>query len=321
MPRRLIIIILVVLILTVIVGTIFLVVQRLGQDEGTGDANTLTGSGPTGSFETSETAVSNPTGDDDDDGLTNAEEVVWGTDPQNPDTDGDGFNDGDEVAAGHNPTIAGPNDLLPQGFAPGQDISLLETSQIRSEDFVEDGLNLEPHATTNLTEKYQQEYSESERNEETLLEFAKRQTIVTQLPAVKENEINLASADSALTIGHYLDAAGNIDNILNNTSFDYIIDKLLVDGDNSFVLGQAKMVLDFQEGLQEVAVPPTALEYHKSLLGYTQLLLATYVQMANYPGDPAKGMVSVHQLDQIDQLYSPILLSEIDRLEALRDAL
>jgi len=35
--------------------------------------------------------------DDDNDGLTNAEEEVLGTDPNNPDSDGDGLDDGDEV--------------------------------------------------------------------------------------------------------------------------------------------------------------------------------------------------------------------------------
>lgn len=35
--------------------------------------------------------------DDDEDGLTNAQERRLGTDPKNPDSDGDGINDGDEV--------------------------------------------------------------------------------------------------------------------------------------------------------------------------------------------------------------------------------
>ena len=44
-----------------------------------------------------------PDGDDDNDGLTNAQEVALGTDPLNPDTDGDGWSDGDEVANGSSP--------------------------------------------------------------------------------------------------------------------------------------------------------------------------------------------------------------------------
>ena len=42
--------------------------------------------------------------DSDNDGLTDPEENLHGTDPNNPDTDGDGVSDGDEVAAGTDPT-------------------------------------------------------------------------------------------------------------------------------------------------------------------------------------------------------------------------
>ena len=45
-----------------------------------------------------------PEGDDDDDGLTNAEESELGTDPSNVDSDGDGYRDGDEVNEGSDPT-------------------------------------------------------------------------------------------------------------------------------------------------------------------------------------------------------------------------
>ncbi|MDP6931403.1 MAG: hypothetical protein QGG40_00740 [Myxococcota bacterium] len=43
--------------------------------------------------------------DTDGDGLTDAEEEEWGTDPAVEDSDGDGFSDGDEVDAGTNPTF------------------------------------------------------------------------------------------------------------------------------------------------------------------------------------------------------------------------
>ncbi len=42
-------------------------------------------------------AATDPNGDPDHDGVTNAGEAFWGTDPTNPDTDGDGLSDGEEI--------------------------------------------------------------------------------------------------------------------------------------------------------------------------------------------------------------------------------
>ncbi len=43
--------------------------------------------------------------DSDNDRLSDADELAWGTDPNNPDTDGDSISDGDEVAQGRNPLV------------------------------------------------------------------------------------------------------------------------------------------------------------------------------------------------------------------------
>ena len=58
----------------------------------------------------------NPDQDFDHDGLTNAQEQLYGTDPQNPDSDNDGYLDGEEVANGYNPLGPGRmNQALPAG--------------------------------------------------------------------------------------------------------------------------------------------------------------------------------------------------------------
>ncbi|MEH0667543.1 hypothetical protein H4F18_14635 [Vibrio scophthalmi] len=55
-------------------------------------------------FESDSDAVLGKAGDSDTDGLTDAEEIELGTDPNNPDSDNDGILDGAEVANGTDPT-------------------------------------------------------------------------------------------------------------------------------------------------------------------------------------------------------------------------
>jgi hypothetical protein len=50
--------------------------------------------------------------DKDNDGLKDWEEILWKTDPNNPDTDGDGTGDNEEIILKRDPTVAGPNDSL-----------------------------------------------------------------------------------------------------------------------------------------------------------------------------------------------------------------
>lgn len=50
--------------------------------------------------------------DRDNDGLNDWEEVIFKTDPDNPDTDGDGTVDGEEVRLGRDPAKPGPDDLF-----------------------------------------------------------------------------------------------------------------------------------------------------------------------------------------------------------------
>jgi hypothetical protein len=62
-------------------------------------------------------ALNDRDGDPDADGLTNIQEYLLGTDPNNPDTDGDGLPDPQEVTLGTNPTAADTDgDGLPDGW-------------------------------------------------------------------------------------------------------------------------------------------------------------------------------------------------------------
>lgn len=76
--------------------------------------------------------------DTDGDGLTDVQEILYGTNPNNPDTDGDGVNDGAEVAAGTDPLVPNYVDSDRDGIADNNDICV---NSILSSTVVIDGVN------------------------------------------------------------------------------------------------------------------------------------------------------------------------------------
>lgn len=64
------------------------------------------------SAENNSRGVSNIFLDSDQDGLSDEEEKMYGTNPSNPDTDGDSYSDGAEVRSGYDPTKPAPGDKL-----------------------------------------------------------------------------------------------------------------------------------------------------------------------------------------------------------------
>lgn len=312
MSRRLIIIILIVLIVGVLGGTVALLVQRFGgSDEVAPDL--LTDNPDLTPADDGAAQIIDPTGDSDNDGLPNAQEVIWGTNPNLGDTDGDGFTDSAEIANNHNPTIAGPNDTLPAGFQPQVDIQPAAPLQI--DQYFAAKVDLFPLNGRNLTTEYNARYPEKERTTENAVTFAKEQSIVRALPQVDETKITLTQGNSTQTVGHYLDVARGYSQLMDSTTVGEIMLDIFDHNDISSTIGMAEYVQSFQQQLTEAPVPPEALNLHKLLIGFTEVLNATYIQMTVYENDPIKTLNAIYQLETIDQQYLPLITSEYRRLE------
>ncbi len=116
------------------------------------DADADTDTDADADVETGETGIDPGPGvadsDADDDGLDDAREILYGTDPTRADTDGDGANDGMEIGNGLDPLDSDSDgDTLPDGdelFVHGSDPLAVDTDLDGVTDDVEVSLSLDP---------------------------------------------------------------------------------------------------------------------------------------------------------------------------------
>src|SRR5688500_17180463 len=107
---------------------------------GTGEETAQTGGGPTAQ-EDGGGATTDPTADDDGDGLDNEEEAALGTDPGEADSDGDGVSDEDEFTSGTDP-LQGVEPLTEESLAaPWERIGITEDEWDQLEESILDEVN------------------------------------------------------------------------------------------------------------------------------------------------------------------------------------
>jgi len=159
----------------------------------------------TPSSQRSETAT-----DSDNDGLKDWEEVLWKTDPKNPDTDGDGTPDGEEIKTWRNPLVRAPNDkFLTDEIA----------SEIKTSAKLEENLKKIPEKTATFavsSETKEQQALRAYGNALAIIiqkqnsEFyAREQAIFSQITG--ENTPQTSDAEELVTLaGSYLNVAAKV---------------------------------------------------------------------------------------------------------------
>lgn len=252
--------------------------------------------------------AADPTRDPDGDGLTNADEKLWGTDPNNPDTDGDGYTDGAEVAAHHNPTIPGPNDKLPTPQSSG-------ASKAPFESFFADNVDL-TGGTKNLTQEYARLVPDKDKSPVTFQKFIQSQPIVTSLPKLKDAAIQ-AQEDSPIALSQYLHTTGNLEVISDKPRLTIALHDFFDSRNTYGFTTLAEAVEALQSRVRVESVPKAAVQYQKLVVGYCELLAATFRQIAAYQNDQVKALVALRQLDAIDRQFYPLIIQERSRLASL----
>lgn len=318
MPRFIIIVVVVVLVIGVAVGAALVVGRRLelgGEMAVSEEEDQFGVLQPAGTDEQRRLLAA----DDDNDGLTNNEEIGWGTDPNNADSDGDGYLDGEEVAARHDPTKPAPDDKLSEETQTGDGRLPLQLEPLEADKYFTDDYS--KGSDENLTVRYEAEYAEADQTPASLNEFADKQPVVALLPRPDSGITTTAVEDTAARLKHYLSIADNDNALANVTLYVEAQYQLQKNSNSSAMLGLANLVRMYREDLVEAQVPESAMEVHRLLLGHTEALAATFEQIAQWEEDPARSLAATRQLEVIDRTYYPIIKTEFSRLENIQGRL
>lgn len=239
--------------------------------------------------------------DADHDGLSNQEESYWATEWQNPDTDGDKFLDGEEVLSGHDPRVAGPDDLLAKtnGFIKsGTDNNLTENLS----SLITAGLYAGDLGKDAPTKTY-----ESAINNLSLSVIDNGYIALN--PAA---EISTTVSDSKENQEKYLSEVIDVleTKLMNSFLFAPIKLQIFTQKLTSSNSRNAKEIsvellseaMNFQNNaniLEKFAVPSSWKEIHTELLGGLRSLALSYQAMGYFDKDPMKAIVATRNIEDV----------------------
>lgn len=250
--------------------------------------------------------------DADHDGLSNKEESYWATEWQNPDTDGDKFLDGEEVLSGHDPRVAGPDDLL-----------------AKTNGFIKSGT--ENNLTENLSSLITAGLYAGDLGKDTPVKTYESAINNLSLSVIDNGYIALnPMTETAIPVS---DSKENQEKYLSEV-VDILENKLM----NSFLFAPNKLsvfahkltssnpqnakeislellseAMNFQNNaniLEKFAVPSSWKELHSEMLGTIRSLALSYQAIGYFNEDPMKAILAIKNMED---LYSsaPKLLIKI----------
>ncbi len=171
--------------------------------------------------------------DSDQDGLSDEEEIAYGTDPNNRDTDGDGYSDGAEVKSGYDPLKPAPGDKIINQEEINSEPEIKEAVSGVADEKLEDEEN--QSEDKNLTEEVSYKVAElisnsdPENQEITLedIEALMQETVENEitfddLPEIDESDIKIKEQNYSSLSEEKREAKEKDDAIEYLTSISYI---------------------------------------------------------------------------------------------------
>jgi len=229
--------------------------------------------------------------DKDSDGLKDWEEVLWGTDPHNPDTDGDGMNDGDEVNDGRSPLVKGRGERAESTSGANLQVeeNLTQTDKF-SRAFFEEYLKIRQQTGTNLNSITQENLVKE------LLENQQPFSFKTY----SESDLFIQQDSSNMALKNYGNAVGKafIKNPLPPGQKNEIeIFEAAVTSERSQDLAQLSPIIDSYKAtlkdLISISVPRDVVFAHLNLINSIYAITESLEKMRSFFSDPLASLPGI----------------------------
>lgn len=288
--------------------------------------------------------------DADQDGLTNEEEQLYGTDPQKADTDGDGYSDGAEVRSGYDPLKPSPGDkIVPttKETAQASQTTASLTASSLGEPSGRGGSNED-----NLTEQVSQQIADilKDSSGDTTDTSATIQTMQeniqslldgknigsTSLPEIDENDIKIKKQNYSdlseeerkakikqdtleyVTKVSYILASNAPEVLSAPEDMEKIATSMMTNALTSIESGNSQYLQDLAEKgdqvlleLHNIEVPENMLSSHKKALQLFQYASALPKELKSFDTDPLSNLVVLSKMQSFLGILSSFV-KEID---------
>lgn len=198
--------------------------------------------------------------DDDKDGLSNAKEIIYGTDPENPDTNANGYKDGEEVKKGYDPLTSANQRLEDRQI---YNYSIDYFSWVQKNKNIDD-----PVPDDNLIQEF----------------FQKKLGGKIDLSYPDNSDIKI---NNNIDIKSYFDAVSKISIPKPNSKYtDIIKDPSSIDFKNLQDL-ISRFELTYSD-LKNIEVPSVAKDYHYKLMTVIRNMISIFQDISSFYLDPVK---------------------------------